>query len=303
MDGDMDLIGIYDPGHTGQPQSITVTNANVGNVDMVLTHMNHWTTARENLDTVQTLAADFGNDFQLMTIQSNSDSVGRDGKSRSWAYALYSPQRQHVLTVRMDGMRTEVDTSQNNPFPPNMLALPLDFINSDAIMTIAESHGGAEIRQQHDIREVRLTAGNLQWDFPQNPSLIFWDAEYSWQIADSVWNSWHLYMDIHTGEIVNPNAVKPIFAGGTAREFALLQNFPNPFNPTTTVPFLLPRAGYVELRIYDIQGREVTTLVNSDLPAGAQSVRFDAARLAGGIYFCRLQAENYIATQKMLLLK
>ncbi len=74
--------------------------------------------------------------------------------------------------------------------------------------------------------------------------------------------------------------------------FALLPCYPNPFNPTTVVSFQLPVASMVKLVVYDILGREVTQLVNGVLPPGAHTVRWDAARCASGVYFCRLEASN-----------
>jgi len=303
MDSDADMIGIYDPNHTGQPQTITVTNANVSNVNMVLAHLNHWTTAREYVDTARTVAAGYGNDWQLMMIQSNNDTIGTDGKSRGWTYCFSSPTHQRLLNLYIDAMHIAADTSQNNQFPPNMLTLPLDFMDSDAIMAIAESHGGAQIRTQHDIQEVRLNGGNMQWNYPQNPSAIYWDAQYSWQNGNSEWESWDVFMDIHTGEILSTDAVEPLPCASAAHEFRLLANFPNPFNPSTTVPFVLANAGHVDLKVFDVQGREVATLVNGTLPAGAHSVLFNANRLPNGVYFCRLETGQKVLTQKMLLIK
>ncbi|HEY3293987.1 MAG TPA: T9SS type A sorting domain-containing protein [bacterium] len=302
MDGEMDLIGYYDPDHTGTPQAITVTDASLPSVDMVLMHLNHWITAHESLDTVRAMAAEFGSDFQLMTIRSNSDSVGIDGRARGWSYIFFSPERQRCLSLNVESGRISPDTAQNNQFPPNMLTLPLDYLDSDTIMAIAEENGGAEIRTQHNIQQISLMAGNLQWFLPQNPNAIVWVAEYSWHAQDSLWESWRVALDIHTGEVVVPNAVRPAPAV-TAEGFALLPNFPNPFNPSTTVPFVLPKSAHVDLKVYDVVGREVATLVNGTLPAGAHSARFEANHLPNGIYFCRLHAGPQMLTRKVLLLK
>lgn len=88
------------------------------------------------------------------------------------------------------------------------------------------------------------------------------------------------------------------------KEFSLSQNYPNPFNPTTTIAYELPVAGKVDLRIYDILGREVITLINREQTAGKYKVTFDASSLSSGIYFYRLAAESgYISVKKMILLK
>jgi hypothetical protein len=86
-------------------------------------------------------------------------------------------------------------------------------------------------------------------------------------------------------------------------EFRLYQNYPNPFNPATTIRFDLPRASAVTLRIFDLLGRKVLTLVDETRSAGSYSVTFDGSRLASGIYLCRLQAGAFATTKKMVLLK
>ena len=88
--------------------------------------------------------------------------------------------------------------------------------------------------------------------------------------------------------------------------FYLSQNYPSPFNPGTIISWQLSRklsGSKVTLKIYDVLGREVVTLVNEEKPAGNYSVKFDASRLSSGMYFYRLQAGNYIQTKKMMLLK
>jgi hypothetical protein len=87
------------------------------------------------------------------------------------------------------------------------------------------------------------------------------------------------------------------------KEYALFQNFPNPFNPTTNIKFDLPKESNVTLRVYNILGEEVTTLVNKVMLAGHQSVAFNAAKLASGMYIYRIEAGNFVQVKKMLLIK
>jgi Secretion system C-terminal sorting domain len=91
-------------------------------------------------------------------------------------------------------------------------------------------------------------------------------------------------------------------------EFSLSQNYPNPFNPTTTIKFTIPsvgtqRAMSVQLKVYDILGNEITTLVNEEKSPGIYEVEFDAAGLPSGIYFYQLHAGSFVQTKKMILLK
>jgi uncharacterized delta-60 repeat protein len=85
--------------------------------------------------------------------------------------------------------------------------------------------------------------------------------------------------------------------------FILHQNYPNPFNPTTNIQFRISDFGFVSLKVYDVLGKEVATLVNGEKPVGNYEVDFDATGLSSGIYFYKLQAGNFIETRKMTILK
>ncbi len=87
------------------------------------------------------------------------------------------------------------------------------------------------------------------------------------------------------------------------KEFRLQQNYPNPFNPTTTIQFALPQRSNVTLKLYDILGRRVATLVDEELEPGVHKVNFDAEDLASGVYFYRIQAETFVRTKKLMLLR
>ncbi|MGE5680954.1 MAG: T9SS type A sorting domain-containing protein, partial [Bacillota bacterium] len=82
-----------------------------------------------------------------------------------------------------------------------------------------------------------------------------------------------------------------------------LSAYPNPFNPVTTLQFNIPVAGQVELKIYDLLGKEVTMLVNEEMKAGNYKVQFNASSLPSGIYLCRMSAGTYAVTRKVVLLK
>ncbi len=85
--------------------------------------------------------------------------------------------------------------------------------------------------------------------------------------------------------------------------FALGQNYPNPFNPSTTIRFTLPASGPVTLKVFNLLGEEVATLVNETVGAGESSVRFDGSGLASGMYLYRLQAGSSTQTRRMMLVK
>jgi hypothetical protein len=91
-------------------------------------------------------------------------------------------------------------------------------------------------------------------------------------------------------------------------KYELEQNYPNPFNPTTTIKFRISSPGFVTLKIYDILGREVASLVNQNKKAGNYAVTWNGRNefnyaVASGIYFYRLHANNFVQTKKMIMLK
>lgn len=86
-------------------------------------------------------------------------------------------------------------------------------------------------------------------------------------------------------------------------EFALEQNYPNPFNPSTKITWQMPSGGHQTLKIYDVLGNEVTTLIDEYREAGFYEINFDASKLSSGVYLYRFQADNYTFTRKMTLLK
>ncbi len=86
-------------------------------------------------------------------------------------------------------------------------------------------------------------------------------------------------------------------------EFRLEQSYPNPFNPSTTINFSIPSSSFVFLKIYDVNGKEVAVIIKKELPEGNHSIKWNAADLSSGVYFYRLEAGNFSATKKLLLLK
>jgi uncharacterized repeat protein (TIGR02543 family) len=86
-------------------------------------------------------------------------------------------------------------------------------------------------------------------------------------------------------------------------DYALWQNYPNPFNPTTTIRFALPKAGHTSLRLYDISGHEVATLLDRELDAGYHCVTLNASELASGVYIYVLRSEGFQAARKLVIVK
>ncbi|MEZ4691591.1 MAG: T9SS type A sorting domain-containing protein, partial [Ignavibacteria bacterium] len=141
------------------------------------------------------------------------------------------------------------------------------------------------------------------------------------QSVDVIFNSTGLATGVYTG-VMNVNSNDPLRpvktipvkltvgvvgvennVTGIPSEFALNQNYPNPFNPTTNLEFGIPELEFVSLKIYDMLGKEVKTLVNETKPAGRYRISFDGSDLASGVYYYKIQAGDFVETKRMLLLK
>ena len=110
----------------------------------------------------------------------------------------------------------------------------------------------------------------------------------------------HIVMSVTGDEVVEVDEVEIV----TPNNFELFQNYPNPFNPSTKISYSIIQAGLVfTLKIYDVLGTEIETLVNEEKPTGTYELNWNAANLPSGIYFYRLQAGSFVQTRKMILLK
>jgi photosystem II stability/assembly factor-like uncharacterized protein len=163
--------------------------------------------------------------------------------------------------------------------------------------------------------------GNAGWVFGRNGTILSTtDGGINWQSQSAgtyaSLNSVY-FTDANTGWVVGDDGVilsttNPLVSIGDKDQAAanipervqLLQNYPNPFNPTTTIEFSLTHSSFVTVKIFNLLGQEVTTLVSKKLPAGSHKFPWDGGSLASGIYFYRLQTEQGFArTKRMLLLK
>ncbi|MBN2355744.1 T9SS type A sorting domain-containing protein [candidate division KSB1 bacterium] len=109
--------------------------------------------------------------------------------------------------------------------------------------------------------------------------------------AGYLFQSRRLITDVHPLPVTRPET------------YRLQQNYPNPFNPLTTIEFAVARTCKVAIKIYDIKGREVATIIEGPYQTGAYKVVFNAARLPTGVYFYRMQADQFIAIRKAMLVK
>jgi endoglucanase len=116
----------------------------------------------------------------------------------------------------------------------------------------------------------------------------------------------------NNGTVIDPGVLNAIVQGATSitdrqktlpAQYSLTQNYPNPFNPSTIISFSVPSKLYVSLKIYDVLGREVATLLDEQMSAGSHDIHWGAVGLPSGVYFYRLQSGSFSETRKLILLK
>jgi hypothetical protein len=120
---------------------------------------------------------------------------------------------------------------------------------------------------------------------------VGWAVGYNGSILKTNTGGMTYIEDKHAKLVSNPN------------NFNLYQNYPNPFNPSTTIEFTLPNSESTTLKVYDILGKEVATLVSQKLNQGNHTYTFEGKNLASGVYYYRLEAGNFVQTHKMIYLK
>jgi hypothetical protein len=135
-------------------------------------------------------------------------------------------------------------------------------------------HGNSNSPKNYSFTDVNVPAGNVSYRLKQ----IDLDGRFEYS------------------DVVNLKVAAPVL-------FFVKQNFPNPFNPATTIKYELPANSYVTVKVFDLIGREIETLVNRNETAGVHSVNFDGKNLSSGMYIYKVQAGSYYQIKKMLLLK
>ncbi len=158
-----------------------------------------------------------------------------------------------------------------------------DMFNTNATCCYYTTNGGAAWnRESSVIQNGRLT--RVKFSSPNTGWIV---GQYG-----------NVFKTVNTGGLTS-------VAGGSVMpyEFRLYQNYPNPFNPSTKISFDLPEEGFVTLKVYDMLGREVSSLFSGNMKSGPHEITFDASALSGGVYFYRLNTEKFNGVKKMLLVK
>lgn len=223
------------------------------------------------------------------------------GKSATWLYWFYKPNvtdTSYVVTVTVISPFPPILLGSSAPSVPGAMLRPVgtNFCNSDESIIAAENAGGRLFRLTHP--GTRISASVNKLPVVPDTSRAYWTYLYT----DTMGTEFRtFFVDGVTCQIITigiQNTSKEI-----PENFDLLQNYPNPFNPSTKIKFSVPKAGFVTLTVYNAAGSEVEKLVSDMLTAGVYEADFDASDYSSGIYFYKLESNDFSQTRKMMLIK
>lgn len=213
------------------------------------------------------------------------------------------------------------DAATGNAFDISDAAFTIEFYPA---ITVTSPNGTENwlAKSVHDITWTSVNVTNVKIDYSLNngttwlnivPNIPASTGKYSWTVPDTSSSMTKIRIsDASNSSITDMSdftfTISPVTGidDGTTNQpsvFKLDQNYPNPFNPVTNITYSVPERSYVILTVYNILGKEVASLVNGMKSAGSYSVQFNGVNLESGVYFYRMQAGNYIATKKLILIK
>jgi len=204
-------------------------------------------------------------------------------------YVFWGPDSKMLIADISNPLKPKILTEKN--YSINGYAGYIFFAKDNFMFYNCSSGGGIGVAQFDDKANVK-ESGRLKL----SSSVIDFAVARDTLIV-STFNSglWVLKIDTAYNAVSQEN--------NTEFSYSLLQNFPNPFNPATTIKYSIPKEEKVKLTVYNLLGQKITELVNETKPAGNYEVVFDGKSLSSGVYLYRLQCGNFINTKKILLLK
>lgn len=293
-----DHFGFYDPNNDGIADSIVVTNANLSNINFSLYPMFGRITARQRLNVANTLVQTLLPNPQLFLVY--GFEVDTTGYAQGWGYYYRSPTVNYVAGVFVSTLFANADTTSDDPFPPNMLTLPTNWIDSDQAMSIAEQNGGSAFRAQYPEIYLEMYGGNFYWLDSAWQNHFIWVITY---FTEELEQSIEFYIDMQNGQLLRTVNTKEPVRNQLPQSVILSQNYPNPFNAETNISFTLPRDNQVTLQILNNNGQLVTTLIRQKMTAGTHTVKWNATSFPSGVYYYRVQVGNQVLVRKMMLIK
>ena len=179
-----------------------------------------------------------------------------------------------------------------------------DADNEKFILNFTDADPGIDWINTWKYIEVNLSTAVPSWS---NPSAVLtypitWTRIYLAETSDDKKDDGSICFDDFTAHFI-ATGVEEDKSGIVPNDYKLFQNYPNPFNPATNIKFDIPERNHVKIKIFDILGREIGTLISEERGAGSYEINFDGSDLSSGIYFYNLQAGEYSQTKKMILLR
>ena len=317
-----DLIGEHD--------SIMVNGADVSGVDFVLGKIDpvRFARARALLDSLRNTLPQ---GLILYYVEAwNVDSLAG---ATEWEFYFLNPTLFQAYRVLVSPFGNEIEQLQMDFFNwlQNFRALADSFSVAalpDSFIAKVERRVGRALRHRElgdSIGfEVSLSLGDLAhtnfYDVIPQQGRFYWGLRYSFynmndssqggvpmkddflsKLASTENEEYKFLADYKTGNEVSVTSIGN--KENIPLSFELKQNYPNPFNPSTVIQYQIPESGFVTLKVYDILGNEVATLINGKQQAGSYSINFNASVLSSGIYFYQLKSGKYVDTKKMILLR
>lgn len=220
--------------------------------------------------------------------------------------AIKTPRHHHLSSLLDTSSTPSISSAFKSVISANPLSIPADS-NSTATITVqVKDTGGVNLTKGGDLVVLETTLGSISTITDNG------NGSYSATLRSSKTSGTAIVGGTLNG-ILFADTAKVIFTPTSVvinrtgvdipTQFTLGQNYPNPFNPSTRVTFGIPKSSQVTMKLYDVTGREMATIVNNYFDAGRYTVTIDASSLASGVYLYRLEAGNFIDSKKLVLLR
>ena len=200
-----------------------------------------------------------------------------------------------IINANADTLTVQVGNGGSNFSPQNVNAVVGDFIKWVHVSGFHTTTCNPNTRPL-----TSLPSGAQIWNEPMNASQIF---IYEIQVAGLYEYECIPHSPFMNGTINASLSNVNLISQQVPESFKLSQNYPNPFNPSTSIKFSLPNSSFTTLKVYNLVGQEIETLVNENLNAGTYEATLNGANLTSGIYFYKINADGYSETKKMMLIK
>ncbi len=255
------------------------------------------TLALHHRDMADGAAQAWQSDAVLMGITNHQSTVEPGGLAPMWAYIYYSANAD-TSQVYIFANGQLIFAGPFEHAQPGLQPLPAQVIDSDAALTVAENNGGEQYRNAHS--NIGIQAGAAKGLNPAFPNKAVWQINYYSSDAAPL----TIYVDAETGELLTGVEAKPVLH--QPDRYRLHPNYPNPFNPETTITFELPQSGHVDIAVYNTRGRRIQTLAGRTMSAGAHQLIWNGTDARGkpvvsGVYFCVMRAGGIRQVVKMVL--